>query len=230
MRSLSATGADGRGGSNDTLTVEGWEGEVHHASSGGGSAPPPLPAAITLSEVGTIFGSTLGNYLAGDNTFAKIAAGSALSAVLSTVGGSFDRYFGLDGHAPAANFETAIEQGFSQFGTNLFQAVQAQSLGAISNFLTAELADALGIDHTVEGTLVQNVGNALINRAVANVASTSNPLNVFAGFGEDAFSLPVVLSDGTQLAGGAAFDVGDIGCMGLCAANDNPSPRIRLAA
>jgi len=199
-------GSDGRGGSNDTLTVEGWDPEVHHASSGGGTTPPPpLPPAITLSEVGAIFGSTLGNYLAGGNTFAKIAAGSALSAVLSAAGGSFDRYFGLDGKAPAANFETAIEQGFASFGTNLFQAVQTQSLGAISNFLTAELADALGIEHTVEGALVQNVGNALINRAVANVASGAN---VFTGFGADAFNLPVVLSDGTQLASGAAFNVG----------------------
>jgi len=48
-------GSDGRGGSNDTLTVEGWEGEVHHASSGGGYTPPPLPAAITLSQVGSAF-------------------------------------------------------------------------------------------------------------------------------------------------------------------------------
>jgi hypothetical protein len=102
----------------------------------------------------------------------------------------------------------AVEQGFSQFGTNVFEAVQVQSLGAISNFLTAELADALGIDHTVEGALVQNVANALINRAVANAVSTGNRLNVFAGFGVDAFSLPVVLSDGTQLASGAAFNVG----------------------
>ncbi|MEZ5901262.1 MAG: calcium-binding protein [Hyphomicrobiaceae bacterium] len=202
-------GADGRDEAgavegNDTLTVENWETEVHHTSSGGQYTPPPLPAAITLSQVGTIFGSTLGNYLAGDNTFAKIAAGSALSAVLSNVGGSFDRYFGLDGLPPAADFETAVEQGFSQFGNSLFQAVQAQSLGSISNFLTAELADALGIDHTVDGALVQNAANTLINRAISNVA---NQLDVFTGFGADAFDLPVVLSNGTTLPSGAGFGI-----------------------
>ncbi len=111
-------GVDGRDAEgdttpNDTATVTGWDTEVRPTAPSG---PPPPPPIITLGQIGSIFGSQIGQYLGGDNLFARVAAGSALSAVLGVVGTSLELYFGT-GSGPS--LEDAVEAAFAQFGQNI---------------------------------------------------------------------------------------------------------------
>ena len=96
------------------------------------------------AEVGSIFGSQIGSALAGKNVFARVAAGSVLSATLKTIGSGLDTY--LDYETGEITLSEAFEAAGNQFGNNLGQAFQSQAIGAVSGFLTGELAEALGLD------------------------------------------------------------------------------------
>ncbi len=47
----------------------------------------------SVQDIGEVFGSALGSAIAGDNAFAQIAAGSALAAVVGSIGAGMEFYF-----------------------------------------------------------------------------------------------------------------------------------------
>ncbi len=99
------------------------------------------------SEMGQIFGSTLGRILAdGENEFTQIAASTLLGTLGENLGQELENYLrGQDKKLPLA-------AGFEDFAQDLLNA----GLGALSSFLTAELFESLGIDGTL-GELGQTV-------------------------------------------------------------------------
>lgn len=113
--------------------------------------------ALLGGEIGTILGSSLGQSLAGGNVFARVAAGTALGAVLGNVGQAFG-----DMLQNGIGLGDAVETAFGTFSADLGAAFQTQTVGAVSAFLTGELADALGFDGTGFGDqLLQSVTGAI---------------------------------------------------------------------
>jgi hypothetical protein len=119
---------------------------------------------VTGNDIGSVFGSTIGQTLAGKNVFAQVAAGSALSAVLGNVGQTFDAYFGI-GQTAAPSFDAAVDAAFGNFSVDLAGAFQNAAVGAVSSFLTGELAEAIGFDGT-------GFGDQLLRSSVGSLTST----------------------------------------------------------
>jgi Ca2+-binding RTX toxin-like protein len=130
---------------------------------------------VAGQAIGSLLGSSIGQAIAGDNIFAQIAVGSALSAVLGSVGKSLEIYFddvrdADNGATP--NFGDAVEDGFENFGENFVGAIKSQTIGAISSFLTGELAESLGFDgSSFGGQLFKSVSGTILNTALSNVTS-----------------------------------------------------------
>ncbi|PJF38717.1 MAG: hypothetical protein CUN54_10245, partial [Phototrophicales bacterium] len=87
-------------------------------------------AVITAERVGTIFGSTIGRRLAGDNPFAQIAVGTVLGSIGSSVGEVIDNLVWLED----LSLGDAIEEAFQNFGPD----VAAAGLGAVTSYLVGE--------------------------------------------------------------------------------------------
>ncbi|MEQ1718806.1 MAG: hypothetical protein ABL907_22935, partial [Hyphomicrobium sp.] len=140
---------------------------------------------FTGAAVGSIFGASLGQALAGDNVFAQIAAGSALSAVLKDVGHSLHIYFNdtqaLSGSPTAMTFEQSIDAGFNNFSADLANAFQTQSIGALSGFLTGELADALHLGNGVGSGLLRSAAGSVTNTVLTNVVNGAVGADIFSG-------------------------------------------------
>ncbi|MEM7429235.1 MAG: hypothetical protein AAF441_24385, partial [Pseudomonadota bacterium] len=134
---------------------------------------------ITGNQIGSIFGSTLGQSLAGDNIFAQIAAGSVLGAVMENLGESLDVLFNFAGHdvhtVNNVDLADSTKIAFDDFGADLFNQVKTAGIGAISSFLAGELGEAIGLDSGFEGQLFQTVAGRTIgtvaNTVVDNIAA-----------------------------------------------------------
>ena len=144
-------------------------------------------AIITGEQIGTIFGSSIGQAIAGNNVFAQIAAGSALAAVVGNVGETLHTFFsGVRSLSNPASgpisFEQSVDAAFRDFGTDVFNQFQQQSLNAIGSFLTGELAEAAGFDGSSFGDqLLKATSGSLINTALQNVAAGANVFTNIAG-------------------------------------------------
>jgi RTX calcium-binding nonapeptide repeat (4 copies)/Haemolysin-type calcium binding protein related domain len=139
---------------------------------------------INGNMIGSIFGSSLGQVIAGDDVFAQIATNTALSALLSNIGQSFDIYFRDTGGG--LSLDQAAELAFGNFDTDVATAFRNQAVGAISSFLTGELAESLGFDSQSFGDqLLRATSGILINTVVNNVASQLPLLADIAGGGGD---------------------------------------------
>ncbi|MCC6780270.1 MAG: toxin-activating lysine-acyltransferase [Hyphomicrobiales bacterium] len=140
---------------------------------------------ITGEAIGSIFGSSLGQIIGGDNVFAQVVAGSALSAVLSNVGQTLDLFF-KDGSQTNGSLSESAIAAFDDFGANLGSAFASAAVGAVSSFLTAELAEALGFDGTSFGDQLLRAGTGqLINVVVSNAAKSIGLFNGLLGGGGD---------------------------------------------
>ena len=148
-------------GTKTRIAVTGWEPTVTHAGDFSfsnlaadvnaiqwfGSGAPTSTAPVTGSQIGAIFGNAISSTLLGDNLFARVVGGSAISTALSAIGGQFETYFGTgDGNPTVFNeitrqFETAEGLG-SAFAAN----VRTSGIGVLSSFLTAEIAEGVGIN------------------------------------------------------------------------------------
>ena len=109
------------------------------------------PDLISGAQVGAIFGSSLGQLIGGDNVFAQVAAGSALSTVLINVGQSFDLYANgsrvySDGSSESLSFEEAGGIAFDNIDVEFGAQIRSSGVGFAASFLTAELADEIGLD------------------------------------------------------------------------------------
>ena len=120
-------------------------------------------------QIGTLFGSSLGQAIGGDDIFAQIASNSVLATVVGNVGDSLHVYFrdtiDNDPNAPTADFLESVEAGFDSFANDLFNNIKSSSTNAISSFLSAELSEALDIPN--------DFGGQLLNHSIGNVTSTT---------------------------------------------------------
>jgi hypothetical protein len=122
----------------------------------------PEPQIISGYQVGQAFGSALGQLIGGSNTFARVAAGSALGVVLGNVGETLQIYFNdtwVSGSAPLQNvtLAQAAELSFANFGAELASGFASAGLGAASAYLTAEFAESLGINSNGIGGQLYNL-------------------------------------------------------------------------
>ena len=134
---------------------------------------------ITGSAIGSIFGSTIGQAIGGKNVFARVLAGSALATALATFAGGFGTTTTVDSLTLAISSADHISTAFAQ---NL----AGQGIGAVSAFLTAELAEGLGIDTADFGgklfSFVANTAtNTLLKTAIVNVIGKNPILQGFSG-------------------------------------------------
>ncbi|MCC5622304.1 hypothetical protein [Nostoc sp. CHAB 5715] len=140
--------------------------------------------AIVGNQIGEIFGSSLGQAIAGDNVFAQIGSQTVLSTVLGNVGQFLDIY--LDPIDPKVNLSVAVKAGFDDFSEDLFKNLKSTSTNAISSFLTAELSEALDIPGDFGGQLLKssigNVTSTVVGNVVDYVAKGAKaPLDPFNG-------------------------------------------------
>jgi RTX calcium-binding nonapeptide repeat (4 copies)/A nuclease family of the HNH/ENDO VII superfamily with conserved AHH len=138
---------------------------------------------ITGSQVGAIFGSNLGNIIAGrvsNNPFVQVAASSAFSTVLGNVGQVFDLYF-ANPAGGSGGFGKAVTEAFIDIDTDLVAGLKAAGISAVSSFLIAELAEGLGIGDDFGGQLFSVVGNSVLSAALTNI-SNFGAAGVFKNF------------------------------------------------
>ena len=141
-----------------------------------GTGATATPTILTGSQIGGIFGSAIGQAIGGGNVFASVGAQAALSTVLGTVGHSLQIYFN-DTHlsnvagSAAATLEEAVAVSLNGVGSALGNNLFAAGSGAISSFLTAELAETLGFNTTTfGGQLFSYVAGAVTSSVLNNVA------------------------------------------------------------
>jgi hypothetical protein len=127
-------------------------------------------AEIAGTQIGAIFGSSIGQALAGDNVFAQIAVGSGLSALASTFAGGIGHL--IDDANPAnANALPSAYNALNSLGNNLGTALQSQSIGSLSGSLTGELADALHLGNGPLGGIVRSATNSVTSTVLNNVVT-----------------------------------------------------------
>jgi hypothetical protein len=121
-----------------------------------GTGASATPTIFTGNAIGGIFGSAIGQAIGGGNVFASVGAQAGLSTVLGTVGHSLHIYFN-DTHlsnvagSAAATLEESVAVALNGVGSALGSNLLAAGSGAISSFLTAELAQTLGFNTTTFG-------------------------------------------------------------------------------
>jgi hypothetical protein len=138
------------------------------------TAPGQPPQNLAGVDIGSYLGSTLGQAIGGSNVFAHIAAGTVLSAFLSNVGLGLHGF--NTGAAGAGTLTAAAGEAFGSFGGSLQSAFASQAVGAISSFLTGELAQVLHFDGSGFGSqLVRAETGTLLNTVLGNIATGQNP-------------------------------------------------------
>lgn len=148
-----------------------------------------LPGKDTGQQLGDIFGSSLGQALAGDNVFAQMGVSSVLSALLGNAGDAIHIYFrdtvsSLDPAAPTLDFFESVEAAFDSFGNDLFLHLKNSGIGSISSFLVAELSQQLDLGEGFGGQLFSSVANQVTSTAIGNIVesiTTDTALNLFHG-------------------------------------------------
>lgn len=161
-----------------------WRTTVQRPAATSTPEQPTFELDINGSEIGPVFGASIGQAIGGKNVLIRVAAGTVLSAVLGNVGESLDLYF--SDTSPDASFTDADGKAFGNFDADLGKAFQGQAVGAVSGFLVGELAEALGFDgdgfgagllRATAGSLTTTALNNFINNAsaVASGTITSTP-------------------------------------------------------
>lgn len=127
--------------------------------------------AIVGNEIGTLFGSQLGQALAGNNLFAQLGAGT----VLGTLTGNLGQALAISAGTGLA-FDAALEAAFDDFSTDLLGSVAGAGFGAVSALLTAELSDALSLSEEFGGQLVESTISDVTATVLRTVVSSSEPV------------------------------------------------------
>lgn len=139
---------------------------------------PRVGGLISASSIGSLLGSSLGQAIGGGNIFTQLAAGTALSAILGNLGRSLDGFLrdtnlASAGSAASPSLNDAALGGID---IDLANAFRAQSVMAISSFLTGELAQALGFDGTGFGDqLLRATTGSLLGSALNSIAQWTLP-------------------------------------------------------
>ncbi len=167
--------------------------------------------AIDGGSIGAIFGSQIGNALAGDNLFAQIATGSVLATVLGNFGETIDIYFtdnALVG-GQDLSFGGSLKTAFDNVGADFLNNIRSAGTSAVSSFLAGELAEAIGVESGFEGQLFQTVTSRTIgtvaNTVLSNIDAINNADAILAAGGEVPSGIFDNLSGNLAHAGTAAI-------------------------
>ncbi len=108
------------------------------------------------TEIGAALGSSIGNAIAGEDVFLRIG----LSSVIGLFGRNLGRAVGES--ITGGDLSRSLDASFANFGPDLLARVRQAGSGAIGSFLTAELAQAVGIGNDFGGELAQVVFNSQV--------------------------------------------------------------------
>jgi len=150
------------------------------------SGPSWIDPASTPNrdQAAAVFGSTLGQSLGNGNTFAQLAQNTAVSVVSRTLASEIDSIAGASGDQ--GSIEQAADGALASISPSLASAFQAQSFGALSSFLTGELAQGLGFTGTSFGAqLLKATTGSLLNTVLSNAVkiatANADATTLFAG-------------------------------------------------
>lgn len=122
---------------------------------------------ISGEQIGDIFGSSLGQYLGGDNVFAQVALGSLGGAFFGSVGETLELLIKDIDTSPIADGEgglvESIETAFDDFGDRLGAKAANLAIGQISSFIVGEI---IGGD-----SLAADFGRSMANYALSTTLS-----------------------------------------------------------
>ena len=118
-------------------------------------------AFIQPSEVGSIFGSTIGKAIAGNNQFNQII----VSSFFETLGASIADTLAIS--TTEVSLSHATDIAFSDFTKDFSTNVTNAGVGAVSAIIMAELTDALGLA-SGDAEFVNTVGGAYMSQLVAS--------------------------------------------------------------
>lgn len=124
-----------------------------------------LTSIQTAATIGSIFGSTLGRQLGGDDQFKAAILSGALGALTKSL------VEGI-GTATVMDFGQGLKTGLADLPFNLRDA----AAGEISSYITAQLILAVGLDG-VAGGIANAAGGAVIGAVVSNIAHGADTLD-----------------------------------------------------
>lgn len=157
--------------------------EQQLAAIRGGHLSVPVPPPLTnpnYAEVGTIIGSTLGQYLGGGSAFVNVTSGAVLGAIAMNIGQHIEfstgngYYHRFDGALELAREGREI---WADFGNDLTLMGASVAIGSVSSYLAAELGQSLGLEGFGAELFSAGVGGVL-NHTLTNLASN---LPIFDG-------------------------------------------------
>jgi RHS repeat-associated protein len=163
-------------GVNDTLTIANGvstttDGQTTNAFAFSNELYDP-------TQIANIFGSQLGEVIAGNNPFAK-AGGAAIGSV---VVGNLLQLAGID--APwldnniaaslgsQGSFNSAVNAALGPQGTNLIGSLEGKALSTLSSLLLADAAQKLGISGFA-GQVFTTTGSTIASQLLSNIAAAA---------------------------------------------------------
>ena len=137
--------------------------------------------------LGSLFGSQLGQIIAGENQFARIAAGTVGEHVFERL----ERFTaGLNGSVLSdfdefgSYLRNSIQGSLGEFGDELIGELTDETISSISSLLVTEAAEALGIEGFV-GDIFTSTGSTITEQLIDNIVANGVDLDVasiFEGF------------------------------------------------
>lgn len=142
------------------------------------------PDAATAINIGQVFGSTVGRYLANGNQALGVVTGAFVGAVALNVGqflaarSGTQIPIGLPENGAYAVGQSAASV-FSDFTNELRNFTTGAAIGSVSSYLSLELGEALGLEG-FGAELFANGTGTLIGHTLNNLVANSN---AFSGIG-----------------------------------------------
>ncbi len=112
-------------------------------------------------NIGSTLGSQIGNLIAGDDPFLRLASNS----VIATIGRNLGEFVG--GVIEGGSVSTASEAAFGNISEDFVTNVKAAGVNIVSSLLTAELSDIIGLGDSFGDQLISVVINAEISTSLS---------------------------------------------------------------
>ena len=175
-------------------------------------------SVIKGENIGRIFGSQIGSYIAGDNVFAQIGA----STLIGTIGQNLGEFIHKGSHLSSSSLldsqgdrltdtplSDAAEITFSDFGQDLVNNLQVNVISSLSSFLVAELGEELDLEGFGAGvfTVAANTVTNQFLTNIANVAQGVEGVDLFSGLDFETLGGNLAGSFGSFFGGALADEI-----------------------
>jgi Ca2+-binding RTX toxin-like protein len=145
------------------------------------SALRRISNAVSFTDIGSVFGSTIGRQLGGSDPFQQQVYSVGLGTVLKQLGFQLDSAVG-NGTFPEGGARAGVATAL-ETGSPFFNDLVTSGVGSISSYLTAELIKTIGIGG-LPGEVLNTAGGAVVTTIVTNlgrIASETPGAKVFDG-------------------------------------------------